>query len=926
MKSVLVKFCDRTFKNIALIWAFGAFLTACGGEESTAPTLNSIDISGPKITLEAPGATTVVRTKSGLLHIPTKDITFQSEDTVYYQKSDTDLGLAISIFSDDFEDLDSVEYLPKDPSKTVTPNDFITFDDYEHLNIQFDTQDISAKTSLNLEYRSSDATKLSVGLISENQSEDSPLRELPVIKSEGKWVSVKIPLSFYTDTDLSSIYTLYIKGDNTIDLKNIFFDGEKIDLTTDGHIVGYSEEHTYGKEFNNYNASAYDIYDGFIEFTVDGEVVDSVGIQEITYTATDSSGNKSTITRFVVVNDEVNPEIILNGDKSIVIDQDSEYFDLGASATDDVDKVLGPDNLTKIITATKYNDKIVASVDTSETGEYKIRYIYTDAAGNSAEVERKIIVAPQEQDVINILIDGVIDPNWNNNEGKGITAFDQALDWQSCTGPGGCPSINWEFVNDDDLDTDGSARGNVLEISHDTSDNGAGVIISSINSVDIRGGKDYGFLTFDVKVISGDPSITFKADCGYPCGGGDQFYEVTQTGRWETVAVPIANLIPNGPEGSSLDLENVKSGFVIQATSAKDTVFRIDNALYDCRAPTCKGVDVPFVPVNWVHEDPTDPVDTTPNAYEGYTQVWADEFNGNAVNPGNWVLDIGTGDNGWGNGELQYYRLENASVADGLLIIEAQKHQPLINIKGTDAKYTSSKLKSEGLFEFKYGRVDIRAVVAKGQGMWSAGWMLGANHSQIGWPYSGEIDIFDTIGGTRDGVPQEGMIVNNMYWNATGSNPDTDTYGPVNIATNGAGEVRINDYNEGTTFSNTFHTFSLIWDEDKIEFQLDGETTKEIDLLDGSVLAETYRNSFYLILNVAVGGAWPRAPDETTEFPDGMLVDYVRVYQTDDDDIDNDGVANNIDDFPLNYAETIDTDGDGVGDNADTAPTNADVQ
>jgi beta-glucanase (GH16 family) len=318
------------------------------------------------------------------------------------------------------------------------------------------------------------------------------------------------------------------------------------------------------------------------------------------------------------------------------------------------------------------------------------------------------------------------------------------------------------------------------------------------------------------------------------------------------------------------------------------------------------GEFVEFNPVDWAatHEDSNNPVDNTPTSYAGYTQVWADEFNGNAVNPFNWKYDIGTGDNGWGNGELQYYRPENASVEDGLLIIEAKKHQPVIQIANKDAKYTSSKLKSEGLFEFKYGRVDIRAVVAKGQGMWSAGWMLGTNHSQIGWPYSGEIDIFDTIGGVKNDIPQEDMIVNNMYWNGTGSNPDTSAYAPVNIALNGSGEVRIdpdNPSNDGVTFSNKFHTFSLVWDEDKIEFQLDGVTTKEIDLPDGSALADTYRNPFYLILNVAVGGAWPGAPDETTEFPDGMLVDYVRVYQTDSD---GDGIA----DFELDGETPLDQD------------------
>jgi beta-glucanase (GH16 family) len=91
----------------------------------------------------------------------------------------------------------------------------------------------------------------------------------------------------------------------------------------------------------------------------------------------------------------------------------------------------------------------------------------------------------------------------------------------------------------------------------------------------------------------------------------------------------------------------------------------------------------------------------------------------------------------------------------------------------------------------------------------------------------------------------------------------------------------------GETFSNRFHVFSLIWDENNIIFEVDGVNTGNDVALVGA-LAETYRNPFFLILNVAVGGAWPGPPDETTTFPDGMLVDYVRVYQTDSD---GDGIA-----------------------------------
>jgi hypothetical protein len=273
--------------------------------------------------------------------------------------------------------------------------------------------------------------------------------------------------------------------------------------------------------------------------------------------------------------------------------------------------------------------------------------------------------------------------------------------------------------------------------------------------------------------------------------------------------------------------------------------------------------------------------------------------------------------------------------------------------------------------------------------------MLGANHSQVGWPRSGEIDILDTIAGTRDGFPQEAMLVNNMYWNAEGSSLDAP-YSLGSINQNGSAEYWLNepltgdpvfdengnpvlddegnqvtyqrpaqwdvnnlpnwmagtpqddpntpeddnirpllgdvdnlpewmDFPESTeTFSNTFHVFSLIWTEDKIMFEVDGVKTNEIEIK--NALIEHYRQTFYLILNVAVGGNWPKAPGENTVFSDGMLVDYVRVYQSDCDedgtaDFDWDGETP-LDELPEDPAEWIDTDADGACDLADTDDDN----
>jgi beta-glucanase (GH16 family) len=683
-----------------------------------------------------------------------------------------------------------------------------------------------------------------------------------------------------------------------------FEDGIEVFKSLEGMIIGYSEEHSHGNDYTDPSAIARDVYDGHVDVatklggpltgtTTSPEVIpigQAIGIYTFTYTAKDESGITATLKRVVNVVDTDAPVIALVGGSAIILGEGSDFADPGAKATDNIDGEMNIDeefiSYKQLLSNGQQID--VEGISTDFLAEYEATYQFEDAAGNTSSMSRRIIVAPPEGEIIDIIKDGTKGATWDAD----ITAYDQDLNWNTCEGPSKCPNIDWAFVNDSDPGSDGSPRGDVLEVTHAETERLAGVIIASTDGVNIRSATR-GFLKFDLKIIEGGPTVTFKTDCGHPCAGVDQFHTVSELNKWETVIVPISSLRQGG-----LDLGNIRAALVINGTDVQidDTLtrFRLDNVSFDCRAVACAGEEAPFELVDWAatHEDSSDPADTTPTSYPGYALAWSDEFDGDTVNTNNWGFDIGNGDNGWGNGELQYYREENASVEDGLLIIEATKHQPILDLgDNITARYTSSKLKSEGKVEFKYGRVDIRAVVAKGQGMWSAGWMLGLagqdeEGNDIAWPYRGEIDIFDTIGGTRFGDPQEGMIVNNMYWNGNGADPSTD-YSPSNINNNDASAHRINASNEGTTFSNKFHTFSLIWDEDNIEFLLDGERTQIIDISDGA-LAETYNNPFYLILNVAIGGNWPGSPDETTTYPDGMLVDYVRVYQA---DTNGDGTA-----------------------------------
>ena len=236
--------------------------------------------------------------------------------------------------------------------------------------------------------------------------------------------------------------------------------------------------------------------------------------------------------------------------------------------------------------------------------------------------------------------------------------------------------------------------------------------------------------------------------------------------------------------------------------------------------------------------------------------VWSDEFdlaNGSAPDSTKWGYDIGG--HGWGNNELQYYRSNNASVADGFLTITAKRE----NYGGRN--YTSSRIKTEGLVAFTYGRVDIRAKLPRGQGIWPALWALGNNFSEVGWPYSGEIDIMEMIGGNG----REDTVHGTVHWNIGGlSAPYAHTYRGGSFT--------------AVDFSEDFNVFSIIRTADQIEWRVNDEPYYQFTIDDSASLA-AFRKPFFLIFNVAVGGNWPGYPDDATSFPQQMVVDYVRIFE-----------------------------------------------
>lgn len=242
-----------------------------------------------------------------------------------------------------------------------------------------------------------------------------------------------------------------------------------------------------------------------------------------------------------------------------------------------------------------------------------------------------------------------------------------------------------------------------------------------------------------------------------------------------------------------------------------------------------------------------------PEQYQGFTRVWEDDFDGTEINEANWTHEV-NGDGG-GNNELQFYtdRPSNSLVTSGFLVIEAKEE--LFN--GRD--YTSARLVSKGKQEFKYGRIDIRAKMPEGKGLWPALWMLGDNIDQVSWPRCGEIDIMELVG-----------------------NSPQITHGTIHYPDpNGAHLFKGSStfLTGGKKFIDEFHVFSIIWKEDKIEWLLDGKKFYELTpaLIDPGVWS--FNNEFFFILNVAVGGNWPGSPNATTVFPQRMIVDYVRVYQ-----------------------------------------------
>jgi beta-glucanase (GH16 family) len=253
-----------------------------------------------------------------------------------------------------------------------------------------------------------------------------------------------------------------------------------------------------------------------------------------------------------------------------------------------------------------------------------------------------------------------------------------------------------------------------------------------------------------------------------------------------------------------------------------------------------------------LYEDPNGPVVWQPG---NWTVVWRDEFDGPAgtpPDPTHWAHELGG--TGWGNRELQDYTDSPSNAAldgDGHLLITARAETV-----GANA-YTSARLTTDGLFAQAYGRFEARIRLVKGAGLWPAFWILGDNFHEVGWPTSGEMDI----------VEQRGDDVTTV---------SSSLHGPVTEAAVDAPVTRYVPVAGGADAG--FHVYAVEWDPDNVVFLLDDVPFFQITPArrPGNAIW-VWDHPFFIILNLAVGGLFPGAPDPSTVFPQSLTVDYVRV-------------------------------------------------
>jgi len=254
------------------------------------------------------------------------------------------------------------------------------------------------------------------------------------------------------------------------------------------------------------------------------------------------------------------------------------------------------------------------------------------------------------------------------------------------------------------------------------------------------------------------------------------------------------------------------------------------------------------------------------------TLVWSDEFTNSAKSPAQpdpaiWIFEAGS--NGWGNGEMEDYCAWgsastpcSAAAPNGYVGTDGALH--IVARQASPGSYTSARLKTQGLFSYQYGRLEVRARLPEGQGLWPAIWSLGNGLNTVGWPATGELDTMEHIN-----APSPDWVQGSVHGTAfTGEKLGRQFFFPA-----------------GTSAAD-WHTYGMIWSKGSISFYVDDPgkpyahyTPDCVKGISGAVWPfDVPGAAQFLILNLAIGGGWPGSPNATTRFPAEMVVDYVRVY------------------------------------------------
>jgi beta-glucanase (GH16 family) len=245
----------------------------------------------------------------------------------------------------------------------------------------------------------------------------------------------------------------------------------------------------------------------------------------------------------------------------------------------------------------------------------------------------------------------------------------------------------------------------------------------------------------------------------------------------------------------------------------------------------------------------------------GWTLTWSDEFSsadGSAPDPKKWTYELGG--NGWGNDEEDSYtsRPENVQIQNGNLVIIARQEE-FTGTDGITRNFTSARLKTQDRFTQAHGRFEARIKIPKGQGIWPAFWLLGADIKQNGWPKCGEIDIMENIG------REPGINHASLHGPSSVANT-SDLTGTMLLPT-------------GQSLADDFHICAVEWEPGITRFYVDANNYATFTQSQWPAGGQwVFDHPFFIILNIAVGGGWPGSPDASTQFPQQMLVDYVRVY------------------------------------------------